>query len=126
MIVRFNLHSGYTYYYTNWDGDMSGEYVPLAEYQDAINLINELGEKDVQNHLKIEKLQAQYRELGDSSNNAIQSLVKQRSELHALIQRVLDIEEDLNDDQVWNTFYGYVAAKSDELEQLLKDCQEVL
>ena len=30
-IVKFTQHSGY--YHTDWDGDMSGEYVPLAEYQ---------------------------------------------------------------------------------------------
>ena len=33
-IVKFTQHSGYTYYHTDWDGDMSGEYVPLTEYQD--------------------------------------------------------------------------------------------
>lgn len=26
-IVKFTQHTGYTYYYTDWDGDMSGEYV---------------------------------------------------------------------------------------------------
>ena len=30
-IVKFTQHSGY--YHTDWDGDMSGEYVPLADYQ---------------------------------------------------------------------------------------------
>ncbi len=33
-IVRFTQHSGYTYYYTDWDNNMSGEYVPLTEYQE--------------------------------------------------------------------------------------------
>ncbi len=32
-IVKFTQHSGYTYYHTDWDGNMSGEYVPLADYQ---------------------------------------------------------------------------------------------
>lgn len=106
-IVKFTQHSDYTYYYTDWDGDMSGEYVPLAEYQ---------------------ALQAQYRELGDSSNDAIQSLVKQRSKLKALIQRVVEIGPNLSDSLRWSVRLlgateGY---KSPELDQLLLDCQEVV
>ncbi len=75
-IVKFTQHSGYTYYYTDWDGDMSGEYVPLAEYLELLNLINELGEKDVQNRLLIGKLKA-------------------------LIQRAIDIKPNLGGHYAW-------------------------
>lgn len=95
-IVKFNQHSGYTYYYTDWNGDMSGEYVPLAEYQEAINLVNELGEKDVQNRLQIDKLKV---------------LIHLRAELGLNIF-----------DLVW--FDDYQTDTSPKLKQLLADCQE--
>lgn len=98
-IVRFTQHPGYTHYY---DNDMSGEYVPLAEYQ---------------------ALKAQYRELGDSSNDAIQSLVKQRSKLQSLIQRVNEIGPNLFD-LVW--FDDYQTDMSPELKQLLADLKEAV
>ncbi len=49
--------------------NVSGEYVPLAEYQ---------------------KLKAQYQELADDSAEGIKSLVSQRYQLQMLIRRVID------------------------------------
>lgn len=100
-IVKFRYHQTDGYRCLT-SGDMSGEYVPLAEYQ---------------------ALAVQYRELGDSSNDAIQSLVKQRSQLQALIQRVNELGLNIFD-LVW--FDDYQTDTSPKLKQLLADCQEVL
>jgi len=103
-IVKFTQHSGYMYYYTDWDGNMSGEYVPLAEYQE---------------------LRSQYQGLADSSNDAIQSLVKQRSELQALIQRVIKVGDDLFSDPELNPNWHWKDYLM-ELDKLVVDCREAL
>jgi len=105
MIVKFtwDVLNGWT---CDKSPSMSGEYVPLAEYQE---------------------LRGQYQELADNSNDAIQSLVKQRSKLQALIQRVVELSPDLYDEEEFtpNPFLSpFVYVQSPELKQLLADCKE--
>lgn len=71
MIVKFTQHSGYTYYYTDWDGDMSGEYVPLAEY-------HELQDKDL---ALIESLAKEIGELTDKRLEQAQKIIELKKQL---------------------------------------------
>jgi len=106
-IVKFDLKlksilsDGYK---CNQPKDMSGEYVPLAEYQE---------------------LRVRYQELADSSNDAIQSLVKQRSKLQELIQRMVKVGEDLFSDPELSPNWHWKDYLID-LDKLVVDCREVL
>lgn len=105
-IVKFTLALGHIPVYRYWSdtpNDASGDYVSLAEYQEVINLVNELGEKDVQNRLQVDKLKA-------------------------LIQRVNEIGPKLTDSLKWSVkLLGATEGhKSSKLIQLLEDCQNAL
>ncbi len=103
MITRFELYQDKLY--TNADrGNLSGEYVPLAEYQE---------------------LQAQYQELADNSAAGIKSLVSQRYQLQMLIRRVIKIGNELFGDPELSPNWHWKDYLMD-LDKLVVDCREAL
>ncbi len=120
-IVKFTQHSGY--YYTDWDGDMSGEYVPLVEYlelkQGFVNTPKETnaGWNETCNAT---------RKTGEVIEHTLEGKI---TELKALIQRVIEMRSDLHDDEEFtsNPFLSpFKNIQSPELIQLLEDCQEAI
>lgn len=70
------------------------------------------------------RLQSQYQDLAKKSATNLTTMAEQRRELRALIRRVVEMGPNLFDDE--GDVSGGFVGQSSKLQQLLRDCQEVL
>ena len=102
-VVKFDFYgmrSNYNLYKCNQAGDNSGEYVPLAEYQELERMIA----LDTTSQIELSKLRT-------------------------LLKRWNEIAPDLFNDELFNTnplMLEWTPTKSDDLTQLIQDTDEVL